>query len=50
MLNLKVIQWSIPIKDRNELLSADYEKMSLISEIMLRKFLRQFKTKPVLPP
>ena len=29
----------------DELSYEDYEKMSLISEIMLRKFLRQFKPK-----
>ena len=28
-----------------ELFYEDYEKMSLISNIMFRKFLRQFKTK-----
>ena len=33
----------------DELLYGDYEKMSLISAIMFRKFLRQFKTKTVLP-
>ena len=33
----------------DELLYEDYEKMSLISEIMFRKFLGQFKTKTVLP-
>ena len=33
-----------------ELLYEDYEKMSLISEIMFRKFLREFKTKTALPP
>ena len=34
----------------DELLYGDYEKMSLISETMFRKFLRQFKTKTALPP
>ena len=34
----------------DELLYGDNEKMSLISEIMFRKFLRQFKTKTALPP
>ena len=34
----------------DELLYGDCEKMSLISEIMYRKFLRQFKTKAALPP
>ena len=38
----------------DELSYEDYEKMShvlnLISEIMFRKFLRQFKTKTALPP
>ena len=29
----------------DELLHGDYEKMSLISEIKFKKFLRQFKTK-----
>ena len=29
----------------DELLYGDYEQMSLISEIMLRNFLRQFKPK-----
>ena len=33
-----------------ELSYEDYEKMSLISEIMFKKFLRQFKTKRALPP
>ena len=30
------------------LLYGDYEKMRLISEIMFKKFLRQFKTKTAL--
>ena len=34
----------------DQLLYGDYEKMSLISEIMFRKFLRQFETKTALPP
>ena len=34
----------------DELLYEDYEKRSLISEIMFRKFLRQFKTKTALLP
>ena len=34
----------------NELFYEDYEKMSLISKIMFRKFLRQFKAKTALPP
>ena len=34
----------------DELSYGDNEKMSLISEIMFRKFLRQFKTEMVLPP
>ena len=34
----------------DELLYGDYEKMSLISEIMFRKFLWQFKAKTALPP
>ena len=29
----------------DELFYGDYEKMNLISKIMFRKFLRQFKTK-----
>ena len=33
----------------NELLYGDYEKISPISEIMFRKFLRQFETKTALP-
>ena len=33
----------------DELLYGDYEKMSLISEIIFRKFLRQFETKTALP-
>ena len=33
----------------NELLYGDYKKMSLILEIMFRKFLRQFHTKTALP-
>ena len=36
--------------EADELLYEDYEKMSLISEIMFRKFLPQFKTKTALPP
>ena len=32
----------------NELLYKDYEKMSLISEIMFKKFQRQSKTKTAL--
>ena len=34
----------------DELSYADYEKMSLISESMFRKFLRQFETKTALLP
>ena len=34
----------------DELSYENYEKMSLVSEIMVRKFLRQFKTKTALPP
>ena len=34
----------------DELLYENYEKMSLISKIVFRKFLRQFKTKTALPP
>ena len=34
----------------DELLYGDSEKISLISEIMLRKFLRQSNTKTALPP
>ena len=34
----------------DELSYEDYEKMSLISEIMFRKFLLQFKIKTALPP
>ena len=34
----------------DELLDGYYEKMSVISESMFRKFLRQFDTKTVLPP
>ena len=34
----------------DELLHGDYEIMSLISKIMLSKFLWQFKTKLALPP
>ena len=34
----------------DELSYEDYEEMSLISEIMFRKFLQQFKTKTALPP
>ena len=34
----------------DELLYGDQEKMSLISEIMFGKFLRQFKTKTELSP
>ena len=33
----------------DELLYGDYEKMSLISEIIFRKFVRQFGTKTALP-
>ena len=33
----------------NELLYGDYKKMSLISEIMFRKSLRQFRTQTALP-
>ena len=33
----------------DELLNGDDEKMCQISEIMFRKFLRQFKTKTALP-
>ena len=32
----------------DELLYRDHKKMSLISEIMFKKFLRQFKTKTAL--
>ena len=38
------------ILQAGELLYGDYEKMSLISEIMFRKYLRQFKTITTLPP
>ena len=34
----------------DELPYGDYKKMCLISEVMFRKFLRQFKTKKALPP
>ena len=34
----------------DELLYEDYKNMNLISEIMFRKFLRQFETKTALPP
>ena len=34
----------------DERLYGDYEKMSLISEIMFKKFLGQFKAKKALPP
>ena len=34
----------------DELLYRDYEKVNPISEVMFRKFLRQFKTKTALPP
>ena len=34
----------------DELLYGDYEKMSLTSEMMFRKFLRQIKTKTALYP
>ena len=34
----------------DEVLYGDYEKMSLISEMTFRKFLRQFETKTALPP
>ena len=34
----------------DELLYGDYEKLSLISEIMFRKTLWQFKTGTALPP
>ena len=33
----------------DELFYGDYEKMSLISKMMFRKFLRQFKTKTTKP-
>ena len=33
----------------DELLYGDYENMSLISKIVFRKFLQQFKTKTALP-
>ena len=33
----------------DELLKENYEKISLISEIMFKKFLQQFKTRTVLP-
>ena len=34
----------------DELLYRDYKKMSMISEIMFRRFLRQFKIRTALPP
>ena len=34
----------------DELLYGDYEKMSMISKIMFRNFIRQFETKTPLPP
>ena len=34
----------------DELLYGNYEKMNLISEIMFRKFVQQFKTRKALPP
>ena len=39
-----MIDFKITFK-ADELLYGKYEKMSLISKIMFRKFLRQFKTK-----
>ena len=36
--------------EADELLYGEYEKMSLISEIIFKKFLRQFETKTALPP
>ena len=39
-----MIDFKITFQD-DELLYGDYEKMSLISKIMFRNFLRQFKTK-----
>ena len=44
-----MINFKITFQD-NQLLYGDYEKMSLISEIMFRKFLRQLKTKTALSP
>ena len=44
-----MIDFKIAFQD-DELLYGDYEKMSLISETMFRKFLRQFKTNTALPP
>ena len=34
----------------DELLYGEYEKISLISELMFKKFLRQFEAKTALPP
>ena len=34
----------------DELLYGEYKKMSLISEVLFRKFLQQFNNKTVLPP
>ena len=44
-----MVDFKIPFK-ADELFYGDFEKMSLISEIMFRKFLGQFKTKTALPP
>ena len=43
-----MIDFKITFK-ADELLYGDYKKMSLISKIMFRKFLRQFKTKTAQP-
>ena len=39
-----MIDFNVTFQD-DELLYGDHEKMSLISKIMFRNFLRQFKTK-----
>ena len=44
-----MIDFKITFQD-DELLYGDYEKMSLISKIMFRNFLQQFKTKTAWSP
>ena len=48
-MHLRTIDFEITFQ-ADELLCEDHEKMNLISEIMFRKYLRQFKTKTALPP
>ena len=48
-MHLRMIDFEITFQ-ADELLSEDHEKMSLISEIMFRKYLQKFKIKTALPP